>query len=180
MTTTNPGRYLELDDGRPAVRFERIYDRPVPRVWALVTEPAELAYWFPSPKITIELVPGGEMTFSGDPNMPELVSTGRILEVDPPRRLAFSWGGDELWFDLAPLDGGVRTRFTLTNVLAARNTAARNAAGWHACLTALDARAAGLPTAGPHSAPPTPWKQLYDLYLAAGLPTGAPIPGGNG
>jgi len=74
---------------------------------------------------------------------------------------------------LAALDGGTRTRFTLTNVLEARDTAARNAAGWHSCLTALDTRAAG-PRSG---APPARWEQLYDQYLTAGLPSGAPIPG---
>ena len=33
MQTTDNGTYLEID-GRPAVRFERIYDHPVARVWA--------------------------------------------------------------------------------------------------------------------------------------------------
>lgn len=176
MTTTNPGSFLQLGDGRPAVRFERIYDHPAERVWALVTEPAELAYWFPSPRITLDLVLGGEITFGGDPNMPDLVTTGRVLDVDPPRRLAFSWGGDELWFELVALDGG-RTRFTLTNVLGARDTAARNAAGWDVCLTALDARAAGRPIDGPHSGPPARWQSRYERYVAAGLPAGAPVPG---
>ncbi|MGX4695241.1 SgcJ/EcaC family oxidoreductase [Streptomyces sp. JNUCC 63] len=173
MTTTNPGTYLKLDDGRSAVRFERVYDHPIARVWALVTEPAELAHWFPSPKITLDLTPGGIVTFAGDPHMPD--STGRVIAVDPPRRLAFTWGGDELHFDLEPLADD-RTRFTLTNVLEARNAAARNAAGWDICLSALDARAESRPTEGPHGAPAIPWDRLYDEYVAAGLPAGAAIP----
>ena len=32
MQTTDNGSYLEIDD-RPAVRFERVYDHPVTRVW---------------------------------------------------------------------------------------------------------------------------------------------------
>ncbi|MEO3749268.1 SRPBCC family protein [Streptomyces sp. B6B3] len=180
MTTTDPGSYLELDDGRPAVRFERIYDHPIERVWALVTEPAELAHWFPSPEVTIELRPGGLLTFAGDPHLPEARTTGRVLELDPPRLLAFSWLGDELRFELEPLDGR-RTRFALTNVLEARNTAARNAAGWHVCLLALDARVAGRPTAGPHADDqPVGWAELYDEYVTAGTPSGAPIPGSDG
>jgi uncharacterized protein YndB with AHSA1/START domain len=176
MTTTNAGSYLQLDDGRPAVRFERVYDHPIDRVWALVTEPAELAHWFPSPEITLDLTPGGVVTFSGDPNMPDAVATGRILEVEPPRLLAFTWGGDELRFELERLDAA-RTRFVLTHVLAAPNTAARNAAGWDLCLAALDSHAAGLPSGGPHSGPPADWQKIYDEYVAAGLPSGAPIPG---
>jgi uncharacterized protein YndB with AHSA1/START domain len=175
MTVTNPGSYLELDDGRPAVRFTRVYDHPVQRVWALVTDPAELAHWFPSPEVTLDLVAGGTIRFSGDPNMPDLVTTGEILSVDEPRRFAFTWGGDELRFDLEPL-GRERTRFTLTNVLEARDTASRNAAGWDMCLTALDAHATGRPTGGPHDGTVS-WRRRYDAYVTAGLPYGAPVPG---
>lgn len=173
MTVSNPGSYLELDDGRPAVRFERVCDHPVQRVWALVTDPAGLAHWFPSPTITLDLVVGGTIRFSGDPHMPDLVSAGEILAVDAPRRFAFTWGGDELHFDLEPL-GPNRTRFTLTNVLEAGNTAARNAAGWDVCLAALDAHADGRPAPG--AAAPS-WRDRYAAYLAAGLPSGAPVPG---
>ncbi|GGK77714.1 hypothetical protein Ppa06_37520 [Planomonospora parontospora subsp. parontospora] len=174
MIITNSGTYLELDDGRPAIRFQRIYDHPIEKVWTLISEPAELTHWFPSPEITVELVPGGTITFSGDRRMPE--STGRLIAVDPPRRLAFTWGGDELHFDLEPL-GDHRTRFTLTNVLEASNTAARNAAGWHVCLSALGARAEGRPAADPHNGPAASWDMLYDEYVTAGLPSGALVPG---
>ena len=175
MTVTDPGSYVELGDGRPAVRFERIYDHPVQRVWALLTDPAELAHWFPSPEVALDLVVGGTIRFSGDPNMPDLVSTGEVLAVEEPHRLAFSWGGDELHFDLEPL-GAERTRLTLTNVLETGNTAARNAAGWDVCLAALDAHVAGRPSGGPHDGTVS-WRQRYDAYVTAGLPSGAPIPG---
>jgi uncharacterized protein YndB with AHSA1/START domain len=122
----------------------------------------------------MDLRPGGTVRFSGDPNMPE--STGRVIAVDPPRHLSFAWGGDELHFDLEPAGEG-RTRFTLTNVLGAADTAARNGAGWEVCLAALDARARGERFAGPHAGPSTPWKEFYDGYVGAGVPSGAPVPG---
>ncbi|MFH0519472.1 SRPBCC family protein [Streptomyces sp. M41] len=173
MTADLTGTYLTLDDGRPAVRFSRTYDHPVARVWQFVTDADELAHWFPS-RAEIELRPGGTVTFSGDPNMAD--STGRVIAVDEPRHLSFAWGDDELHFDLDPLDGG-RTRFTLTNVLAAENTAARNSAGWEVCLAALDAHARGERFEGPHAGANAPWKELYDGYVAAGVPAGAPVPG---
>ncbi|GAA2117169.1 SRPBCC family protein [Streptomyces synnematoformans] len=176
MITTDSGSYLQLDDGRPAVRFERVYDHPVEKVWSLVTEPAELAHWFPSPNVTIDLTLGGAVTFAGDPHLPDAQSTGRITALAANRLLAFTWAGDELVFELEPL-GDHRTRFTLTNVLQARDTAARNAAGWQICLSALDARAERRPDEGPHHGPTVQWEQLYDEYVAAGLPSGAPIPG---
>ncbi|MFI2759143.1 SRPBCC family protein [Streptomyces echinatus] len=167
------GTYLTLADGRPAVRFSRVYDHPVERVWHFVTDPGELAAWFPS-RAEMELSPGGAIRFSGDPNMPE--STGRVLAVDPPRHLSFAWGGDELHFDLEEAGPG-RTRFTLTDVLSAADTAARNGAGWEVCLTALDAKAGGERHQGPHTGASAPWKEFYDGYRAAGVPSGAPVPG---
>lgn len=42
------GTYIE-HNGRPAVRFERTYAHSVDRVWAAVSDPEELAHWFPPP-----------------------------------------------------------------------------------------------------------------------------------
>ncbi|MET8827242.1 SRPBCC family protein [Streptomyces sp. NPDC004610] len=173
MTADLTGTFLTLDDGRPAIRFSRTYAHPVDRVWHFVTDPAELAGWFPA-RAEMELRPGGVVAFPGDPGMAD--HPGRIIAVDPPRHLSFEWGGDELHFDLEPLDDG-RTRFTLTNVLVAEDTAARNGAGWEVCLSALDARAEGTPFEGPHAGPTAPWQGFYDGYVAAGFPSGAAIPG---
>ncbi|MFF4272590.1 SRPBCC family protein [Streptomyces sp. NPDC001536] len=168
MSADLTGTYLTLDDGRPAVRFSRTYDHPVDRVWHFVTDAGELAHWFPS-RAEIDLRPGGEIRFSGDPNMTD--SKGRVLSVDAPRHLSFEWGGDELHFDLEALDDK-RSRFTLTNVLSEVNTAARNGAGWEVCLAALETYADEAP-----SGSRALWKEFYDAYVAAGVPSGAPVPG---
>ncbi len=173
MAAELTGTYLTLDDGRPAVRFSRIYDHPVDRVWQFVTDPDELERWFPS-RAEIELRPGGMVRFSGDPHMAD--STGRVIAVDAPRHLSFEWGGDELHFDLEEAENK-RTRLTLTNVLTAEDSAARNGAGWEVCLAALDARARGERAAGPHAGTDAPWQELYAAYVAAGAPSGAPVPG---
>ncbi|SNX65697.1 uncharacterized protein YndB with AHSA1/START domain [Streptomyces sp. TLI_55] len=167
MSADLTGTYLTLDDGRPAVRFSRTYAHPIDRVWRFVTDADELAHWFPS-RAEIDLRPGGEIKFSGDPNMPE--STGRVLAVEAPRHLSFAWGDDELRFDLEEL-GDKSTRFTLTNVLSEANTAARNGAGWEVCLAALERHADGSPGSQ------APWKEFYEGYVAAGVPSGAPVPG---
>ncbi|MBO1330584.1 SRPBCC family protein [Streptomyces sp. VRA16 Mangrove soil] len=167
--TTLTGDYVTLDDGRPAVRLTRTYARPVARVWQYASDPAELAHWFPSRFEVAELRPGARIRFFDDPNMPE--STGTVLAADAPHHLAYSWGGDELRLDVTPLDDGT-TRLTLTNVLASADTAARNAAGWEVCLSALDrADRGGSGPAGPE------WKEVYDAYVLAEFPSGAPIPG---
>ena len=165
------GTYLELD-GRPAVRFERSYPHPVERVWAAVTEPDQLARWFPS---AVELEPrqGGTVRFSGDPYSEG--STGVVLTWDPPHRLAFTWGPDELHLTVAD-GGGGRTRLVLVNVLSDRSTAARNAGGWHVCLAELVKVLDGVPSRGPHSEDCEPWEPVYRAHVEAGLPSGAPVP----
>jgi uncharacterized protein YndB with AHSA1/START domain len=165
------GTYVSFD-GRPAVRFERNYPHPIERVWRAVTEPAELAQWFPS-GVTIDPRPGGTVQFSGDPTVE--ATTGRVLAFDPPHRLAFTWGGDELHLELAAIDE-TACRLSLVNVLEARDAAARNAAGWSVCLDELTTLLSVGSAGGPHSDTATSWRPYYDGYLADGLPSGAPVP----
>lgn len=166
------GHYVEIG-GRPAVRLVRRLPHPPERVWAAVTEPSEMAHWFPS-AVTIDARPGGTMTFSDDPNTTP--TTGTVLEYDPPRRCAFTWDGDEVHLDVAPSpDGG--SVLTLTNVLDARDAAARNAAGWTVCLDELAGSLDGTGAGGPHADGAEPWRPVYEAHVAAGLPHGAAIPG---
>ena len=55
------GTYAEAE-GRQALRFERRLTHPVDVVWRAITEPGELAHWFPS-AVTIDLRVGGAMRF---------------------------------------------------------------------------------------------------------------------
>jgi uncharacterized protein YndB with AHSA1/START domain len=167
------GSFIEFD-GRPAVRFERTYSHTAERVWAAITDPGELAHWFPS---SVELEPraGGSISFSGDPHSSR--QTGVVLAFDPPRRLSYTWGGDELHFELEPFADG-QCRLILINVLADRSAAARNAAGWDVCLDELAKLVAGQPAGGPHAESAAPWQQRYDAYVATGMPSGADIPTG--
>jgi uncharacterized protein YndB with AHSA1/START domain len=170
---TDRGTYVE-HEGRPAVRFVRRYPHPAERVWAAVSEPEGLAQWFPS-RVELEPRAGGRIAFRGDPNLPAETG-GTVLAYDPPRRLAFTWGGDELHLTVEP-DGEQACSLTLLNVLEARDTAARNAAGWTVCLTELDTYLRDGTADGPHRVGAEPWEEHYAAYVSAGMPSGAPIPG---
>jgi uncharacterized protein YndB with AHSA1/START domain len=166
------GRYVELD-GRPAVRFERVYPHPVEHVWSAVTEPDELVKWFPSAMTFVPQVRGA-VEFSGDPNLAD--THGSVLAWNPPRRFAFTWATDEVHLDLEAV-GPAACRLTLTNVLAERDTAARNASGWTICLGELANAVDGYPSGGPHSdVNRDAFQSLYDDYCAGGMPAGAAIP----
>lgn len=165
------GTFVEID-GRPAVRFQRTYPYPPERIWSAIADPAELPHWFPA-TVSLESRVGGAIEFSDDPHVEP--RSGTILTFDPPRRLAYTWGTDELRFELEPSDAGGCV-LTLVNVLAERNGAARNAAGWSVCLTELDKHVSGGTADGPRSATAEAWQPHYDDYVAAGMPAGAPVP----
>jgi uncharacterized protein YndB with AHSA1/START domain len=149
----------ETYEGKPAVRFERVYPHPVERVWRSITVPEEMASWFPS-TVEVDLREGGEMQFTFPEHEVDPM-TGRVLELDPPRVFAFLWGEDLLRLELAPEGDG--TRLTLLQTLRSEDEAARNAAGWHVCLDRLGGEE-------------TDWEPYYEEYQRRGLPAGAEIP----
>lgn len=164
---------FETIDGRPAVRFERRLRHPVDQVWRAVTEPAELAHWFPS-RVEVELKEGGDMHFvHADDAAPP--ADGTVLELDPERVFEFTWGSERLRIELAPADDGCQ--LTLTHFLSTREQAARDAAGWHVCLDRLGDHLDGAPATAPTGEPTGEWRRHYAEYEERGVPTGAPVPG---
>jgi uncharacterized protein YndB with AHSA1/START domain len=159
-------------DGRPALRFERRLAHPIDVVWRAVTEPAELAHWFPG-AVGVDLRLGGRMTFADEGFTSQ---EGEVTELDPPRVFAFSWGDDDLRFELEPTDGGAGCVLRFTHVIDASDRAARDAAGWHVCLDLLERHLAGAPTTGPGPEATEEWRRRYDEYRSRGLPAGAPVP----
>jgi uncharacterized protein YndB with AHSA1/START domain len=164
--------HLVTVDEQPALLFERLLAHPVDEVWRAVTEPSELAHWFPA-TVTVDLRPGGSLTFilPGETEPSE----GEVTELDPPHVFAFSWGAERLRFELEPVVGeGCMLRFT--HVLSELDRAARDAAGWHVCLDRLATQLAGVPTEAPGTGPTEEWQEQYEDYQERGLPAGAPVP----
>lgn len=143
-----------LRDGlRPVLRFERQLPKPVETVWQAVTDPNELRSWFPTRIEISEWRVGAAMEHHFDEHDIDPLP-GTVLEWDPPRLVSFTWGSDTITFELTPAqDGG--TVFVLTEELSA-NHAARNAAGWDACLDRLE-RGIELES----------WQQRFDRYVTA-------------
>lgn len=148
---------------RPVLRFERQLPEPPEEVWRAVTDPDEMRTWFPTYIEIEEWKVGAQLTHYFDQQDIEPLP-GRVLEWDPPRRVSFTWGTDTISFELAP-DAGGGTVFVLTEELAA-NHAARNAAGWEACLDRLDG---GREREG--------WRARFDRYLTDFRPVLGPQDG---
>ncbi len=166
------------DDGRYVLRFERHIAHPPERVWRALTEPGQLRQWFPT-DIEGERRPGAKIRFAfraGAPraqDMPGLLEhdpedlDGEFTEFDPPRLLAYTWGEEDLRWELEPAVDGCRLIFTHTftersgipHPAGGAKKAARTAAGWDVCLASLDALLSD------SDAPPADlWPLLYSRY----------------
>lgn len=92
----------------PDIRHTVIFEAPMQKVWDAVSTSESIAAWF-MPN-TFEPKLGHVFTLK----TPYGTSTCEVKELDPPRRLAFSWGDDWLIsFELKDLDG--KTELTLTH-----------------------------------------------------------------
>lgn len=133
---------LDTIGGQAVLRLERRLPHPVEKVWRAITDPVELAHWFPA-RVEAELTPGATMRFTFEGA--DEVTTGEILEFDPPKVFAFSWNGDVLRFELVPEDFGCLLYFSQVHSEenGGRRAAGRNAAGWDTCFAGLDARLEG-------------------------------------
>jgi uncharacterized protein YndB with AHSA1/START domain len=164
----------ESIDGRPALRFERRIAHPVPAVWTAISDPAELAQWFPS-TVAGELRVSGRLafTFPEHADVPDM--EGDVTDFDPPRVLAFHWGEDHLRFELEPADGGATTDLRFTVTLGSQDKAARDGAGWTVCLARMEALLDGSPEEE-LTRIADGWREHYDEYSRRGFPSDAPIP----
>ena len=164
---TNQGTLIHIDS-KPALRFERRYEHPVERVWRAISDPAEMASWFPS-NVEGKRAVGADLTFvdeaqraaareAGEPTCDEsAMFHGRIVAYDPPKVFSFTWGSELLRFELLP--DGHATVLVFTQILSHQSVAARNGSGWHMCLGNLDALlGAGVPERDD-------WNDVYHDYL---------------
>jgi uncharacterized protein YndB with AHSA1/START domain len=165
------GRY-DASGGRPTLRFERTVGRPIDAVWRTISEPGEMARWFPT-EVRGELTtPGARLQFAFPDD--DVLHRGEVLEIDPPRLLAFTWFDDVLRVELeAAGDGATTLRFS--HEIVEIDAAARTMAGWTVCLDRLEAAASG---SGEPSGPDATaqWQAHYRFYVTDGVPSGAPVP----
>ena len=141
------------------VRFERILDAPVERVWDYLVDEDLRKTWLGGG--TIELVPGGRASIwydnanitdepqREDDTFEPHFENGTVVAVDPPHLLSYTW---REWFGQNcvvsfELSGvGDRTRLVLTHSRVATVALSLDVArGWHVHLEVLSARIDGTP-----------------------------------
>lgn len=134
--------------------IRRILPGPADRIWAYLTESNLRRQWMASGVMDMRIGAQFELTWNNNeltdpPGRPPEGFDGKhhmeseITELDPPRKLAFSWGSTGgVTFELEPR--GEEVLLTVTHRRIADPTMRLNiSAGWHAHLDVLAARVEG-------------------------------------
>jgi uncharacterized protein YndB with AHSA1/START domain len=112
----------------------RNLSHPPAQVWKALTDPDQLREWAPfDADRNLGTVGTASLSTVGTPT--PHVSETRVQRADAPKVLEFSWGGQDIRWELEPLaDGG--TRLTLWHSID-REFISMGAAGWHICFDVL-------------------------------------------
>jgi uncharacterized protein YndB with AHSA1/START domain len=160
---------LTQAEGRWQLRFVRTLAYRPEKVWRALTEPEHQAAWFPD-EMQGERAVGARLHFVSR-EMPDFEGVdGTMLVYDPPTALEFRWGDDKLRFELEPTGDG--TVLTLIDTFDELGKAARDAAGWHACLDQLAYALAG--EDAPWKADER-WSEVHEAYVDSLGPEAATI-----
>ena len=134
--------------------IQRLLPGPAERVWAYLTEDKLRAQWLAAGQMEMKVGEPFEFVWRNDelsnppsqrpPGFPaEQRMQSRITELDPPRRIAFTWeGSGEVSFELEPQGGDV-VLTVIHRRLRDREAMLGASAGWHMHLDILVARSTG-------------------------------------
>jgi uncharacterized protein YndB with AHSA1/START domain len=136
------GAEVKKDGEKWTLVLVRDLPHPPAKVWTAITDPEHLREWAPfDSDRSLGAVGPATLTTVGAPK-PHVTET-RVTRADKPRVLEFSWGGQDIRWELEP-HGTNGTRLTLWHNID-RRYVSWGAAGWHICLDVLDAHLAGEP-----------------------------------
>jgi uncharacterized protein YndB with AHSA1/START domain len=144
--------------------LEKRLRHPPEKVWKAITDPAHLREWAPFDADGSLGKTGNtvKLTTVGTPQ--PYVSETRVTRAEPPTVLEYSWGGNDMKWELEDYDGG--TRLTLWASID-RRYISMGAAGWQICLDVLDHHLGGAPLgriAGPEAMKFGGWQKLSAEY----------------
>lgn len=145
-TTFDPGPLAAVDCRADAQRWTLVFVRelshPPQKVWAALTEPAQLARWAPF-TADRDLGGPGDATLTMLDAEPAENLPASVRRADPPTLLEYTWGTDLLRWELTPTELG--TRLTLRHTMDDRDWVTKVAAGWHLCLVVAERLLDGRP-----------------------------------
>jgi len=135
------GAEVRKDGDRWTLILVRELRHPAAKVWQALTDPGQLRAWAPF-DADRNLGTTGSVKLSTVGTRAPNVSETSVKRAEAPRLLEYSWGGNDIRWELEPLAGG--TRLTLWHNID-RRFVSMGAAGWHICFDVLDRFLAGHP-----------------------------------
>ena len=146
------------DGDRCQVRFERLYYKPIEKVFAALTVPERLAAWLGAVEIEPRAVGRFVLVFADPPYRLE----GEVSAYQSPALFEFTWpekpGATPSLVRFALTAEGPATRLVLTQTFIAKGDLPGVAAGWHEHLERLELAVDGVTTR---------WNRERETMLAA-------------
>lgn len=138
---------LEIINGRRMLRFERVLNAPLDRVWNAISTAEGITGWFT--RAELDARPGGSILFDFT-QYGDRVYTFPVLKFKPPRLFEFQFNDHpENVVRIELFDGGEQTLLVLTHRLHPEHDAPGTLGGWHHHLDRLPSYLAGEPDPRP-------------------------------
>ncbi|HVZ32208.1 MAG TPA: SRPBCC family protein [Polyangiaceae bacterium] len=158
------GAEVQKDGDKWTLVLVRNLSHPPAKVWKAITEPEHLRAWAPfDSDRNLGSVGTVKLTTVGAPQQP--VTETQVKRADAPKALEYSWGGQDMRWELEPV-GASGTRLTLWHNID-RRFISMGAAGWHICFDVLDRFLSGQPIGrmvGPECLKFEGWQRLNAEY----------------
>ena len=154
----------------PDPDLDLVLERTLPvapdKVWAALTDPAQLPQWAPfTSDRDLGHVGAATLTMTdGEDSANDVTLAANVTRCEPPTLLEYTWGDDVLRWQLEANERG--TRLTLEHTTDDPTMVPKVAAGWHLCLDVADRLLDGHPI-GPivgMKAMDYGWQELHDSY----------------
>jgi uncharacterized protein YndB with AHSA1/START domain len=158
------GAEIQKDGERWTLVLVRELHHAPAKVWEALTDPEHLREWAPF-DADRNLGTIGTATLSTVGTPTPHVTESRVKRAEEPKVLEYTWGGNDLRWELEPAAGG-GTRLTLWHNIE-RNFIAMGAAGWHICFDVLERLLSGQPIGrivGPEVMKFEGWQRLHAEY----------------
>src|SRR6478609_4743697 len=103
------GAHVEKDGEKWTLILVRELRHSPDKVWQALTDPAQLSEWAPfDADRSLTTIGPVKLSTVGTPT-PQ-VSDSTVKRAEPPTLLEYSWGGNDLRWELEPLGSGTRLR----------------------------------------------------------------------
>lgn len=152
MATTSMAPTSRVSPDNDVVISEIFIAAPRERVFEALADPKQAVQWwgqcdrYQFKEFNMDVRPGGKWSATGvSAKMGETKVSGEFLEIDPPRRLAYTWSSSwmpkntKVLWELEVKDGGTFLRLTHTGFAGDAEQATNHTHGWNLVILWLQA-----------------------------------------